>query len=210
ALLHPIRVFAAPIFILISFAGRILVGYVFIIATSITGVFQAAYNFSEGKAGLTFLGIAQGMGLGSIFCSVVLDWYTKKMKALHEGVIKPEWRLWPMVLGFVLAPLRLFLYGVGAVLLGFSAYSVNIPATTYVVDIFGIYRASAMAALTIVRNLFFTLWPLAGPPLYRKLGYGWGNSVLAFMALAFAPLPFLLLKYGERIRGWRRGVEKWS
>jgi len=45
------------------------------------------------------------------------------------------------------------------------------------------------------------LIPLAGPKLYEKLGYGWGNSLLAFMAAALIPLPFLLFFYGERLRG---------
>ncbi|KAF4630526.1 hypothetical protein G7Y89_g7614 [Cudoniella acicularis] len=164
---RPIRLFAIPIFVLVAFAASMLVGYVYIIATSITEVFQNAYGFSEGKAGLTFLGSAFGMTVGSIFCSIVLDWYTKRMKKLNDGVIKPEWRLTPTVMGFVLAPLGLFLYGwtlpstlhlspvlplTGTFLLGFAAYTVTIPTTTYLVDIFGIYCASAMSALTMIRE----------------------------------------------------------
>jgi len=33
-----------------------------------------------------------------------------------------------------------------------------------------------------------------------KLGLGWGNSLLAFIALAMTPLPFFFIKYGEHIR----------
>jgi hypothetical protein len=36
--------------------------------------------------------------------------------------------------------------------------------------------------------------------MYAKLGLGWGNSLLAFVALAFSPVPFVFFTYGERIR----------
>jgi hypothetical protein len=42
--------------------------------------------------------------------------------------------------------------------------------------------------------------PLSGLSLYNKIGLGWGNSVLAFIALALVPVPALFAIYGERIR----------
>ena len=42
--------------------------------------------------------------------------------------------------------------------------------------------------------------PLAGPPLYTKLAYGWGDFVFGLMALVFALVPLLLMRYGERSR----------
>ena len=222
AFVRPIKIFRIPIFVLLAISGCILSGYVYLIATTITEVFETAYGFSEGAAGLTFLGIALGMATGAFLCSFILDWYTKKMKALHNGEIKPEWRLPPMTLGFVIAPMGLFLYGwtaqshvqyvipiIGTGLCGFAAYTVTIPVTTYLADTFGIYRASAMSAMTMTRNAMSTVLPLAGPALYGALGLGWGNSVLAFIALAMAPVPFFLLKYGERIRRSSK-LEEWS
>jgi hypothetical protein len=44
--------------------------------------------------------------------------------------------------------------------------------------------------------------PLAAPKLYQALGLGWGNSLLAFLALAMVPVPVLLYLYGERMRSW--------
>jgi len=75
------------------------------------------------------------------------------------------------------------------------------PAQLYLVDAFGSEAAaSALAANTVLRSLFGAFIPLAGPPLYTRLGLGWGNSLLAFIGLAFVPLPFLFYKYGERLR----------
>jgi hypothetical protein len=47
---------------------------------------------------------------------------------------------------------------------------------------------------TFFRSLLGTFLPLAGPPLYAKLGLGWGNSVLGFIALALIPIPILLYR----------------
>jgi len=62
------------------------------------------------------------------------------------------------------------------------------------------YAASATAATTILRSIFGALLPLAGHPMYTKLGLGWGNSVLAFISVAMLPVPFLFYIYGERLR----------
>lgn len=36
--------------------------------------------------------------------------------------------------------------------------------------------------------------------MYTKLGVNWASSTLAFISIAFIPMPFLLFKYGEKIR----------
>lgn len=74
------------------------------------------------------------------------------------------------------------------------------PAQSYLVDAFGPYAASAVAAFTVIRCLAGAFLPLAGPPLYAKLGLGWGNSLLAFLGLALIPIPLLFYIYGERLR----------
>ena len=70
----------------------------------------------------------------------------------------------------------------------------------YLVDAFTIYAASALAANTVVRSIAGAVLPLAGLRMYDALGMGWGNSLLGFIALAIAPLPFLILKWGEHLR----------
>lgn len=70
----------------------------------------------------------------------------------------------------------------------------------YLVDVYTLYAASALAATNILRSLFGAFLPLAGAPLYERLGLGWGNSALGFIAVALIPVPFLFIKYGEAIR----------
>lgn len=41
---------------------------------------------------------------------------------------------------------------------------------------------------------------MAGLGLYNKIGFGWGDSLLGFIALALVPIPVLFSIYGERLR----------
>lgn len=72
--------------------------------------------------------------------------------------------------------------------------------STYVVDAYTTYAASATAASTVFRSVLGALLPLAGNSMYNELGIGWGTSLLGFIAIAFLPLPFIFLKFGQRIR----------
>jgi hypothetical protein len=68
------------------------------------------------------------------------------------------------------------------------------------IDAFSEHAASAIAALTATRSLVGAILPLAGTPMYNKLGLGWGNSLLGFISLALVPPVFLIYKYGAIIR----------
>jgi hypothetical protein len=69
------------------------------------------------------------------------------------------------------------------------------------VQVFGAAAgASAPAVNMAIRYIAGAFLPLAGPVMYQRLGYGWGNSLLAFLGIAFMPLPWVLVLYGEKIR----------
>ena len=147
-----------------------------------------------------------------ISCSLTLDWYLKK-KRDSLGQMQPEYRLPPMVLGIFLIPLGMFIFAwtvqvhapwiipiLATGFIGFGFVATSLAVSTYLVDAFGIYAASAVAAATVVRNMMAAVLPLAEPLLYEKMGYGWGYSTFAFIALFFLPIPPLLMKYGGRLR----------
>ncbi|KAK2746151.1 hypothetical protein FQN55_005780 [Onygenales sp. PD_40] len=75
-----------------------------------------------------------------------------------------------------------------------------VPTQAYIIDAFPLHCASALAGNNLLRSLSGGIVPLAGPALYAKLGYGWGNSLLAFLAILFGGFPILFYKYGEQLR----------
>lgn len=127
--------------------------------------------------------------------------------------MKPEYRLPHMILGGITLPIGFFIYGwtaelhahwiapiIGTGVIGFGLILVSLPLTNYLVDAFQAHAASGQAVLLFTRCIVGSLLPLAAVPLYAKLGYGWGNSVLGFISLAFVPVPIAFLRFGERIR----------
>jgi hypothetical protein len=70
----------------------------------------------------------------------------------------------------------------------------------YLVDAYELYAASELAANIIMRSITSAILPLCGLKMYHALGVGWGNSMLGFIAVALIPAPFLILRYGERLR----------
>jgi hypothetical protein len=71
---------------------------------------------------------------------------------------------------------------------------------TYLVDAYTRHAASVMAANAVLRSLLGALLPVCGLKLYDAIGLGWGNSLLAFIALAMAPLRVVFKIFGERLR----------
>lgn len=72
--------------------------------------------------------------------------------------------------------------------------------STYLVDAFGVFSASAVAASTVLRSLGGAVLPLAGGKMFETLGLGWGSSLLAFISVLMIPVPVVFYRHGEHIR----------
>ena len=126
----------------------------------------------------------------------------------------PEGRLPLLVVGAFCLPLTVAFYGLvphlqwsywllllAVVITGFFEILCIVPLLTYVTDAFGLYSASALTAVLMVRCLMGTFLPLATAPLTEALGYGYGFLILAGICLALAVVPLLTMLYGAR---WRQ------
>jgi hypothetical protein len=102
--------FVSPIVLLLSLYVAVIYGYLYLLFTTMTFTFEKNYGFSQGSAGLTYLGIGIGSLIGSLAMGIVSDrllmYQTKKF-----GTTKPEYRLPPMTVGVWFIPLSLFWYG---------------------------------------------------------------------------------------------------
>ena len=201
----------SPIIFLLSLFMAIVYGYLYLLFTTFPVVFGEYYHFSIGITGLVYL----GLGVGNLIGLMMFGIYSDKvlLKKAANGELKPEYRLIPMVWTAFTVPIGLFIYGwsaryavhwivpvIGTGFFGIGLLVTLVCTLTYIVDAFTEYAASATAANAVMRSLFGSTLPLAGPKMYSALGIGWGNSLIAFIALAGCPIPLLFYKYGERIR----------
>ncbi|GLA77275.1 hypothetical protein AtubIFM55763_009162 [Aspergillus tubingensis] len=73
--------------------------------------------------------------------------------------------------------------------------------SAYLLEAYSVYGASANGGVYILRGLTGFGFPLFSPVMYRVLGYGWGNSLLGFVAVVIGcPIPWVLWWFGERLR----------
>lgn len=214
AIIRPLKLLIlSPILSLMTLYLSVIYGELYLLFTTFSFTFEGVYGIPTNLVGLTFLGVGIGSLLGLALFGGASDPIVRKLTARNGGVSKPEYRLPPLMVGGFFTPIGLFWFGwaadkhamyvvpiVGTLFFGLGMISAFMAISTYLVDVFGVYSASALAANTLVRSIAGAFLPLAGQSMNEKLGLGWSNSLLAFIALAMVPLPFFFYIYGERIR----------
>ena len=83
---------------------------------------------------------------------------------------------------------------------GMGVELIFMALTSYLSDGYDTFTASALASAAIMRSVLGALLPLLAQPMYSALGVSWASSLLGFVTLAMAVLPFLLLKFGGALR----------
>ncbi|KJX98673.1 putative mfs multidrug transporter protein [Zymoseptoria brevis] len=214
SLVRPFKMFFfSPIVALMAIYAAFIYGILYLLYTTFTFVFTEDYNFTSANVGLTYLGSGIGMFLGLFLIGGASDRILKSKAAKYGGGLKPEYRLIPLVWTAWTCPVGLFIYGwtaeyhiqwavplFGTLLFGIGIIAALICIQQYLIDAYAQYAASAIAANTVLRSLVGGLLPLAGLTMYDKLGLGWGNSLIAFIALALTPIPLVFYIWGERLR----------
>lgn len=190
-------------------------GVVYLVLTTFPDVWVGIYNEESSIGGLNYLSIGLGFLIASIFAAPLNDKIYVYLKYTRgNGSGKPEYRIPLMFPASLLVVVGLFTYGWTVQFrthwifpnLGMFIFSVGCIvsyqcAQTYNVDAYSRFAASAMSAVVMLRSCAGFGFPLFAPSMYDKLGYGWGNSLLGFIAIGIgttAPLGFWL--FGERLR----------
>jgi MFS family permease len=177
-------------------------------------VYEDIYGMSGGEEGLTFLAIGVG---ACISCVVYLTWDALLRRAHAQKkpwVEKEEMRRLPLAclagpffiascfwLGWsarkdvhwIVPVLSGVSFGIGYLLIFMALLN-------YLVDAYKIFAASAMAAASTVRSLAGAVLPFAATPMYTKLGVNWACSLLGFLSVLMALIPFVFIWKGEQIR----------
>ena len=212
AVVRPMKMLLfSPIVLALSAYMALVYGYLYLLFTTLTSVFEDTYHFPTSLVGLTYLGLGVGMVGGIAAYGFLADRMT--LWAAGGSDLKPEHRLPPILLGAACIPVGLLIYGwtaekqvfwlipiLSTVFIGLGLILTFMPIILYLVEAYTIYAASATAANTIFRSVGGALLPLAGKPLYDALGQGWGNTLLAGLASIGLPAAWGIIKYGESIR----------
>ncbi|KAJ1336167.1 MFS transporter DHA1 family multidrug resistance protein [Microdochium nivale] len=215
SIVRPLKLLVfSPICTVFAVFMAMVYGYLYLLFTSVAFVFQQSYRFSTSMVGLVYIGLGVGSLLGMAwFAADSNKAMQTAMKETGQARVKPEIRLALLPHGTIILPVGFFIYGwtanyqthwiapvIGLTIIGIGNILCFMTVSMYLVDAYERYAASALAANTVFRSIAGAVLPLCAMDMYRALGLGWGNSLLAFIAIAFLPVPFLILKFGERLR----------
>ncbi|KAL6713530.1 hypothetical protein ACLMJK_008995 [Lecanora helva] len=203
-----------PIVQALAIYAAYLYGIMYLVLSTFPTLWETVYKESVGVGGLNYISLGVGFFLGAQITAPINDRVYRRLKFKNNNVGRPEFRVPVMIPGSLLVPIGLFIYAwtaekhthwigpnLGAaiftagVIIGFQSVQ------TYLVDAYTRFAASAIAAATVLRSLAGFGFPLFAPAMYNGLGYGWGNSLLGFIAFSLGvPAPFVIWFYGQKLR----------
>lgn len=218
SLKRPLRLFfTRPIIQLMALEIGLGFGIYVLVLSFYATVFIDQYHESTTGSSLQYIAIALGSTLSAQTGGHVMDViYARLLARLPEGsTAPPEFRIPLMAIGAVLQPIGLFWLGwsaeahtrwimvdIGATIFVAGTFLTSQAAFAYLLDEFSGHSASANAAARLLSNLMGFSFPLFAPNLYDTLGYGWGNSLLAFVWIGLAvPIPVVVWYWGDKLRG---------
>ncbi|TIA82263.1 hypothetical protein E3P98_01499 [Wallemia ichthyophaga] len=177
------------------------------IISSIGHIFQTQRDWSPGSIGLLYITFVLGLAIGGI-----ANYFLQER--LYQKKRTPEARLYLAMVGGVCLPVGCFIYAwtsypdvhwmgqcVGLTVILFSIYIIYNTSFAYMSDAYRLYASSAISAQNVFRNLMGGTTPLYITRWYDSMtGFNWTSCTIAIIAALLGVVPFILFKYGEKIR----------
>lgn len=214
-----------PIVQLIAFILALDFAIYTLLLGTLADLYITRYTQSESISSLHYIAIALGATSAAQVGGRLMDWSYRRMTARHGGASaegRPEFRVPYLVPGVIITPMGLLLYGwaaqhgiawpvvdAGAAVFTLGSFMATQMLVAYQFDEFVEHAASASAATRVVSYSLGFAFPIFAPDLFDRLGYGWGNSMLALLWVVFCfPLPVVVWLWGERLRAVGRGSKE--
>ncbi|GAA6059322.1 hypothetical protein JCM10212_005902 [Sporobolomyces blumeae] len=207
-----VLLFKELIVLLMSLYAAFIYGVLYLMFGAFPIVFNVDRGWSSGIAALPFISVGLGM-----VSAVVLNVFENKRYVRNlvaaGGSLPPEARLPLCMFAGTVLPVGLFWFAwttqpsvhwivpvIAAFPFGMSMVLVFLTMFSYLIDVYWVHAASALAANSVLRSLLGFAFPLFTRQMFDRLGTQWALTLLAFLSVAFAPIPFLFYFYGARIR----------
>lgn len=225
SLQRPIKLLITrPIIQVLCLINGIGFGIYILVLSFYATVFIDRYHQSPTTSSLQYIAIALGCTLSTQIGGHLMDIIFIRLRSrlpedspLCESP-PPEFRVPLIIVAVLMLPIGLFWLGwsarahiawimvdIGAVIFVAGDFLGSQASAAYLYDEFTTHSASANAANRLLSNIMGFVFPLFAPQLYERLGYGWGNSLLAFIWIAtVVPIPFVLWFWGDRLRAMGR------
>ncbi|MCJ1447387.1 MAG: hypothetical protein MMC23_007898 [Stictis urceolatum] len=173
-------------------------------------IFKNSHGFNDEQNGAVFAAIM----VASALSVVVGIWQGNVAQRSSKFPASPEGRLYFTCVQGMLLPIGLFWLGwtsfpsipwivpvlaAGCVTMGI--FSIYLAVFNYFADVYHLYASSAIAAQSFARNMFGGAIPLFADQMFTKLSFQGASSLLGGIAIVLSCVPWVLVAYGEKIRG---------
>ncbi|KAF7181997.1 hypothetical protein CNMCM7691_001385 [Aspergillus felis] len=194
--------FTEPMVFLLNLYIALIYGLLYVWFESFPIVFTGIYHFNLGQLGLAFLGTSSLNSTKTEISHLKLDLDLPSLAlVLSQSVCSGfGWSARPEI-HWIMPIIGSGFFAVGAFLL-FNAI------LNYLPDAYPAYAVSVLAGNDLFRSGFGAGFPLFATAMYENLGVGWASSTLAFLSIAFIPIPFVLMKSGATLRKKYMGLSR--
>ncbi|UZP44114.1 hypothetical protein NXS19_011926 [Fusarium pseudograminearum] len=176
-------------------------------------VFQGFYDLSPGMAGLAYIPFCVGVLLSLGVFAIYTRYHDQQTAAGAEWTKNHIYRRLPLAciaspcmvvslfwLGWTVWPsVSPIVPSLGGIFFGLGFQLLFMGMANYLTDVYRSHSASALGAAAMLRSIGATTLPLAADSMYTNLGIHWAPSVLAFIALVMGVIPFIFIRYGDRL-----------
>lgn len=191
-------------------------GFMYLMIITFPQIFTHQYGYTKSVTGLMYIPMGVGFILGVVFWTFMVGKTYTRLTNRNNGVSKPEFRLPCLIACAIFIPVGLIWFGwsaqyqlhwimpgIGSAIFAFGLVCVFQTIQNYLIDMNTRFAASSVAAAALFRSLFGFTFPLFARKMYSAMGYGWGNTMCAFIGIALGiPFPIFCYLYGEKLRGW--------
>ncbi|KAK3951384.1 major facilitator superfamily domain-containing protein [Pseudoneurospora amorphoporcata] len=150
-------------------------------------------------------------------CTTSSESFIWPLLRTHLPPTSPEARLYFTCLTATFLPIGLFIFGftaspschwiaptIGIGIATMGILSVYLAVFNYLADTYHRYASSALAAQNFCRNILGGIFPLVTAPLFTGIGEKGAGGVLGGVAVGLTAVPWVLVIWGEWIRGRSR------
>lgn len=215
--------YTEPIILVFSLYLIIIYIVLFTFLNGFPYIFSVTYGISDELTFMIWTALLVGDVVAIPLIPIVYGW-TKKaaVKAASKGEnLAPEVCLYfAMLGGSILMPISLFWIGwtcyssisiwvpiIGVFVFGYSLVTIFTTTYIYIVFVYLQYAGSALSFMTFSRYVISGALLPASVPMYDNLGPHVTLTWLAAVTVVLAPLPFVLYKYGHKIRAMSKNVQ---
>ncbi|KAK4056904.1 hypothetical protein OIO90_002154 [Microbotryomycetes sp. JL221] len=209
-----------PMLLVITLYMSFVYGIVYLLFEAVPIIFIQQHGFNSGESGLVFLAL---LGGGVIAVMIYIFYFNPQYMKIHRSLkgkmVPPEERLRPLFYAAPIFAICFFWIGwtaypsinvaspiLGILFLGGCVLFIFLACFNYIIDTYLFNAASALSINTVFRSSLGAGFPLFAGQMYARLGTPGASSLLGGLAILFIPVPFVLYRYGKKIRSMSKNA----